>query len=1062
MNKKYRAIKYTYYFFISIYLIQILIFKKKIYAQSFLNSPNISNLIWYDGDQISINKNTETFSLDGNANILLGKMYLSSHRIIIQKNIGIITAEGNVNLINNKIKVSASRIVFDINTQQLRMDNAQLFSDPEVSDEKILEETLGFSKAEIAFENAKETRTKEIENELKFIREEYSKLRNLIDIRPENASDLKIKLNELTKKYSRYLARLSRTQFQPNTILAALPDKEREKTIEKRKAVEQFNKDNPQIAKQISNFSTINGYVKIAASTIIQKNQKTLLLNNAIVTTCNCNDSIYDKPIYSFSTQTANIEIDNYVTMKDVTLDLFSIPLFYSPWLKFPIKTKRESGFLTPSSYMSSNSGSALALPYFIVIGPYADSTITYEYFSERGSQFSGEFRFQIEKDSQLKTEVKYIKDKSYQNEWSTNSTNLDNYIKSQTDPTTIAMYNNFRGSNLENRWYSASSINIPLLERLSIKANAQFVSDNTYLSDYSNNNLNISPTAAVYGDTSNASKRFLNQELNSEYYGDNFVLSIRSQGIKDLFAAQQNNTPNRMPLIEFTLLPDRYLDTPFVFSNFTTWENIYRPNHQNYIPLTQNVISPQPIQNNPSVISAGNSNLSNEKSINDPYAKGNRLFTSSTISLPLSANDYINANLSTTFVGTQYYFANAYPFNNEQPYLGYLQHKAYLDIPIYSTINFYKSDYSSLGNVTHNITPFIDFDYIPEITRSSNFPNTYQSWYAQDNTVSKAIATLGVTSSWTIQKEDYSESKEPIPHLPPDVDTGVANLNFFSESVKENKLNISSDSKDIFQFSSETEANKTFDLWAKKELENYYTKISIYEFKQNYVWPAGNFYFKKIIWKMTPLSISVSTGYNLLADKTAYETNLFAGSLVSPVPVQKNTPIVASTTINLNPILPLQTTVNTSYNQYYKRIDNVSTMVNTTLPFGLSISYTNNQQFVINPTSTDSNNFIKKTQQTADITYTPLKWLQLGYQWSKNTDPTTTTDLSNGKAYGSSQNISFLNLQNCLDLSFARNKPAGYTENQATYVFSINFRFFGYSYNTGQLGDYVNRNLQN
>lgn len=1061
MNRKKLSIKYLfcYLFLFLIYFLQLIIYKNNIYAQTLLNNPHMPNLVYYDANSMNINKNTETFILDGNAVILLGNIYLSASKIIIQKNIGLITAEGNVNLINNKQKAVASRIIFDVNTKQLRMDNAQILSDPKVTEEEVSEETLGFSIAEVAFEKAKATRTREIENELKSIREEYSRLQNIKSLKKYNSSDLNGQSVELTKKYSRLLARLARTQYQPNAILAALPEKDRIKLLERRQAVEKFNRENPKIVNQVANFSAIKGYIKIAASQILQKDSNTLILNNSIVTPCNCS-SFNEPPIYGFSSQNANIEVDNYITMRDVTFDVFSIPMFYSPWMKFPIKTKRETGFLIPNSYISNNAGSATKIPFFLVLGPYADSTLTYEYFSQRGSQFSGEFRFQLEKDSQFKTEAKYIKDKVYQNDWTINNSKVDNSISSSTDPATTSMYNGFRGNSLEHRWYSASSINIPLIERLSIKTNAQFVSDNTYLSDYSSNNINISPTATVNGDTSSASRRFLNQELDGEYYGDNITLSARAQGTKDLFAQDQTSTPNRMPLIEFNILPDRYFNTPFVFSNNTTWENISRPNGQNFIPITQNVFSPQ----SPIVSQNGSYAPGGQKNPNDPYAQGNRAFTSSTISLPLAANDYINANLSTTAVGTQYYFPDSYPYSKVQPYMGYLQYQAHLELPLYSTLNLNGSNNSQTSIITQNFTPFVDINYIPAITKSENFPNTYQLWYKQDSIVSTSTVSLGATTSWTIQKENFIESKEPISRLPANEEPGVANLNFFNESVKENNLNVSPDSKGIFQFSSDSEAIEVFDLWAKKELDNYYERITENEFKQNYIWPRGNYYSKQVIWKMTPLSITVSTGYNLLADKTANETNANAGPTVAPTPSQKYTDIVGSATINLDPLLPFQATFNSSYNQYYHRINNVGASLNATLLYGLAITYSNNQQYLVDPRNQDSNSFVKKTQQFASITYTPVSWLQFGYQWSENTDPTIdpTTDLTDGRAYGSSQNITFLNLQDCLDISLARNKAAGYSENQATYVISLNFRFFGYSYNTGQLGNYMDRNLKN
>ncbi|APJ02647.1 LptA/OstA family protein [Silvanigrella aquatica] len=1058
MKKKKSSIKYLLTCLSSLCLIHPLFHHKNIFAQNIFSSSQIPNLVYYDANNLMINKNSQSFILDGDAVILLGNIYLSANKIIIQKSIGLITAEGNVNLINKKQKAVAARVLYDINTKQLRMDDAQIFSNPNVTDDAVSEETLGLSMAEVAFEKAKENRTQEIENQLKYIREEYSQIQNLKNIKKSKDTELNSKLSDLAKKYSRLLARLARTQYQPNAILAALPEKERDKLLERRQAVEKFNKENPQIVNQIANFSAIKGYVKIAASEILQKDSNTLILNNAIVTPCNCS-SLNEPPIYEFSSEKAHIEVDNYITMRDVTVDFFSIPIIYSPWLKFPIKTKRETGFLIPSSYVSNNAGSATTVPFFIVLGNSADSTVTYEYFTQRGSQFSGEFRLQLEKDSQLKTEVKYIKDKTYQNNWATNSTLVEQAIANTTDPATISMYNGFRGSNLSSRWYSGNSINLPLLERFSLKINAQLVSDNTYLSDYSANNSNINPTATVYGDTSSASRRFLNQEVNGEYYGDNIVLSVRGQGMKDLFAMNLSSTPIRMPLLEFTLLPDRYFNTPFVFSNNSSFENIYRSNGHNFIPISQNVFSPQA----PSTSQTGSYVPNGPKNVKDPYAQGNRAFTASTISLPLPVNDYINADISTTASGTQYYFPDSAPYSKIQPYIGYLQYKGHLDLPIYAKLNLNSNENSGIQNITQNFTPFLDINYIPEVQRSVNLPNTYQLWYAQDNVVSTATVTLGATTSWTIKKEEWVESKEPITHLPLNQDPGVANLSFFNELVKENDLNISPDSKGIFQFSSDAEANEIFDLWAKKELNNYAQKISDSEFKQNYIWPKGNYFTKKIAWQMTPLSITVSTGYNLLANKTADEINANAGTTFSPVPPQSYTDIVATAVVNLNPILPFQVNLNTSYSQYYHRINTFGGNVNATLPYGLGLNYSYNEQFVIDPTNSVSNSFIKKTQQTASMTYAPLKWLQFGYQWSESTDPTAvTTDLSAGRAYASSQNISLMNLQDCLDVVFARNKAAGIPESQATYVISLNFKFFGYSYPTGQLGGYVNRNFQN
>ncbi len=69
-------------------------------------------------------------------------------------------------------------------------------------------------------------------------------------------------------------------------------------------------------------------------------------------------------------------------------------PIFYSPYLNFPIDDRRQTGFLFPSAGNTSNSGSHLSLPFYWNIAPNYDATITPDILTERGVQFNGEFRY--------------------------------------------------------------------------------------------------------------------------------------------------------------------------------------------------------------------------------------------------------------------------------------------------------------------------------------------------------------------------------------------------------------------------------------------------------------------------------------------------------------------------------------------------------------------------------------------------------------------------------------------------------------------------------------------
>ena len=71
-----------------------------------------------------------------------------------------------------------------------------------------------------------------------------------------------------------------------------------------------------------------------------------------------------------------------------------NVPILYSPWLSFPLRKERKSGFLAPTYGTSSKSGMDFVLPYYINIAPNYDATLFPRYMSKRGSMLGGEFRY--------------------------------------------------------------------------------------------------------------------------------------------------------------------------------------------------------------------------------------------------------------------------------------------------------------------------------------------------------------------------------------------------------------------------------------------------------------------------------------------------------------------------------------------------------------------------------------------------------------------------------------------------------------------------------------------
>jgi len=70
------------------------------------------------------------------------------------------------------------------------------------------------------------------------------------------------------------------------------------------------------------------------------------------------------------------------------------VPVFYTPYLRFPLGNRRQSGFLVPTFGDSDSTGTTVALPYYLNLAPNYDATITARSMSRRGWQAESEFRY--------------------------------------------------------------------------------------------------------------------------------------------------------------------------------------------------------------------------------------------------------------------------------------------------------------------------------------------------------------------------------------------------------------------------------------------------------------------------------------------------------------------------------------------------------------------------------------------------------------------------------------------------------------------------------------------
>ena len=81
-------------------------------------------------------------------------------------------------------------------------------------------------------------------------------------------------------------------------------------------------------------------------------------------------------------------------TATNATLRVKDFPVFYTPYIYFPIDDRRQSGFLPPSFSSSSDTGFMLVTPYYFNLAPNYDATLYPRYMAKRGMLMEGEFRY--------------------------------------------------------------------------------------------------------------------------------------------------------------------------------------------------------------------------------------------------------------------------------------------------------------------------------------------------------------------------------------------------------------------------------------------------------------------------------------------------------------------------------------------------------------------------------------------------------------------------------------------------------------------------------------------
>ncbi|WP_136474217.1 LPS-assembly protein LptD [Pseudomonas sp. DG56-2] len=257
-------------------------------------------------------------------------------------------------------------------------------------------------------------------------------------------------------------------------------------------------------AEYVMHKSRIRGnalYAKRAENAIIR-------LKDGTYTTCEPNSNAWQLKGNNITLNPAT----GFGTATNVTLRVKDIPVFYTPYIYFPIDDRRQSGFLPPSFSTSSDTGFMLVTPYYFNLAPNYDATLYPRYMAKRGMLMEGEFRY-LTKSSEGQFGGAYLNDK-----------NDDRKLQSDYE---------------DQRWMVNWQHKGGLDERLMAEVDYTDISDPYYFQDLESDQIGVE------------SQDYVNQQGALNYRGDNYTARLNLQGYK--LATISKITPyDRLPQITF------------------------------------------------------------------------------------------------------------------------------------------------------------------------------------------------------------------------------------------------------------------------------------------------------------------------------------------------------------------------------------------------------------------------------------------------------------------------------------------------------------------------------
>jgi LPS-assembly protein len=235
-----------------------------------------------------------------------------------------------------------------------------------------------------------------------------------------------------------------------------------------------------------------DGHYRVLAEEVRKVGKEDFEFDNCTLTTCECADTDDTDP-WRIEGKRGEITRNGYGQIKDAILYAYNLPVFYTPYSIFPVKTERQSGVLPGSFGGGQRSGFSATLPIYLVLDNSTDATLTAVYNARARIGIDSEFRKVFSDRTSLEMGGLYF------NESLRGGDLLGTQLSGLADPTIDE--NRFAG------YLNFDSLNHKVLDNdFQFIARGRYVSDDLILREYNRREIGAFNTRFV---TSRAAARY-------------------------------------------------------------------------------------------------------------------------------------------------------------------------------------------------------------------------------------------------------------------------------------------------------------------------------------------------------------------------------------------------------------------------------------------------------------------------------------------------------------------------------------------------------------------------